>query len=258
VIEFLCPNGHRIRCQPEHAGRAARCPRCGVRFRVPDPADSDVSEAAGISDPGISRPDFSDSESTSKKLPTAGEPQEPQIEFLCPNGHRLHGPVSLQGRPGECPECGSRFRIPNYEEISAEEEAASEIGLGHINGRESTVGHWSDAALSAVGPSPARSPASEGAQTAISGRGAASQAMASLVARLWDARPKGATLELVLRDGATIVPEQFLKKLSQQSRQGVFSMKEADGNMALVAVAWDAVARAALRGLKELPKDLAE
>ncbi len=44
--------------------------------------------------------------------------KEPQIEFLCPNGHHLHGPASLQGRPGECPECGSRFRIPVVDELA--------------------------------------------------------------------------------------------------------------------------------------------
>jgi len=39
-----------------------------------------------------------------------------QIEFLCPNGHLLHGPAQLQGRPAECPECGLKFVIPTYSE----------------------------------------------------------------------------------------------------------------------------------------------
>ena len=64
--------------------------------------------------------------------------------------------------------------------------------------------------------------------------------------------------ELRLRDGETVVPHEFLKKLSQQNHQGVFAVKETNGRLSLVAVAWDAVATATLRGLSELPKGLAD
>jgi hypothetical protein len=204
---------------------------------VPDPAEPEVSEAVG-SDSGVSRPEFTDSEASSRKLPAIGgvEPKERPIEFLCPSGHRLHGPASLQGKPGECPECGSRFRIPTYGDVSAEEEAAREIVLGRIDDRAGS-------GLTTINPSD---------------RGVPGQAMAALFTRLWDTRPDGATVELRLRDGEAIVPYQFLKKLSQQSRQGVFAVKEPDGSVAIVVVAWDAVARATVRGLGELPKDLAD
>ena len=94
--------------------------------------------------------------------------------------------------------------------------------------------------------------------TAISGRDSAGQAMAALVAKLWDMRPTGATIELRLRDGQTVVPHEFLRKLSQQNHQGVFAVKETDGRLSVVVVTWDAVATATLRGLSELPKGLAE
>ena len=68
MIEFLCPNGHRIRCQAEQVGRAAKCPRCGVKFLVPDPNDVGVSEAVG-SDSKVLRPEFTDSGTSDKKLP---------------------------------------------------------------------------------------------------------------------------------------------------------------------------------------------
>ena len=59
MIEFLCPNGHRIRCQAEHVGRGAKCPRCGVKFLVP--AAPEVEQPSSDSDSGVSGPDFTDS-----------------------------------------------------------------------------------------------------------------------------------------------------------------------------------------------------
>ncbi|MCE5303497.1 MAG: hypothetical protein LLF97_10365 [Planctomycetaceae bacterium] len=237
MIEFLCPNGHRIRCQAAQAGRAAKCPRCGVKFIVPEPTAPNVSPAIGA-DADASGPEFMESGASSKRLPTlSGSSQkERAFEFLCPNGHRLHGPVSLQGQPGECPLCKSRFRIPTYENVSTEEEAAQDVLLGRIDDRTSS----SDLARLAT----------EHAETG--------QAMASLFVRLWDLRSDDATIEIRLRDGEAVVPYQFLKKLSQQSRQGVFTVQEPDGSTAVVVVAWHAVARVTVRGLGELPKELAD
>ena len=79
-----------------------------------------------------------------------------------------------------------------------------------------------------------------------------------LFARLWEMRPKDAAIKLYLRDGETIVPHEFLKKLSQQTRQALFTTKESDGTISLTAVAWDAVVRVTVRGLKDLPTELAD
>jgi hypothetical protein len=37
AIEVLCPNGHKIICPEDRAGRSARCPRCSEPFRIPEP-----------------------------------------------------------------------------------------------------------------------------------------------------------------------------------------------------------------------------
>ena len=259
MIEFLCPNGHKIRCPTERAGQAAKCPRCGVKFRIPDPADLDASDAFG-SDTNISRPEFTESsvdamsppkpEDVPENVPEEVSEKEPEIGFLCPNGHRLHGPASLQGRPGECPECGARFRIPNYEEPSVEEGTggiAQETDPGQIEGGDSTAIEAAENVPPDVG----------GIVSDASVRGRSGPSMADLFSRLWDARPQGTIVEIRLRNGDSVVPHQFLKKLVRQEA-GVFTVREADGTLTLTAVAWEAIAQVAIRGLKDLPEELAE
>jgi hypothetical protein len=270
VIEFLCPNGHRIRCQPDQAGRAAKCPRCGVKFRVPEPNELDVSDAVDA-DTNVSRPEFTDSGIGVKKTPAppADNQKEPQIEFLCPNGHRLHGPASLQGRAGECPDCGSRFRIPTFEDAAEEEPAVEEAEAGPTEDVAEPDAMTPEEDVQEVSPTlppPLKNhtPAIEEVtapttvSALVSGRGVAGVAMGDLFIRLWESRPKGTSVELRLCNGETIVPHQFLKQLSAQSRQGVFVVKEANGAMSVLGVAWEAVARIGVRGLHELPKEWGE
>lgn len=41
MIEFLCPNSHRIRCSDDQAGQKAKCPKCGVKFIIPEEGGPD-------------------------------------------------------------------------------------------------------------------------------------------------------------------------------------------------------------------------
>ncbi|MEN6449631.1 MAG: hypothetical protein ABFC96_03985 [Thermoguttaceae bacterium] len=250
MIEFLCPNGHRIRCPAEQAGRAAKCPRCGIKFRVPDAAETDISEASGS---GVSHPEFTDSDVVGKRPPalTGGSQKEPQIEFLCPNGHRLFGPAALQGRAGECPECGSRFRIPTYEDASSTETPPdSSAGQGTAA---------TDAPPTRLPSHPARlmPVLATAAGSTIAAAELPSPSMAALFARLWDSKPAGAAVEVWLGD-QPVVPELFLKRLSQESHLAVFAVKEADGRWSIVATPWQQIVRATIRGIQELPKELAD
>jgi hypothetical protein len=228
-----------------------------VELDLPGAADSDSS---------VSPLDFADLGITEQGPSTLENamPKEPQIEFLCPTGHRLHGPASLQGRPGECPECGSRFRIPSYEDISVEEQPEQELSLGRADGSEGSdtrapvaTQQWLPPELPSECAPPdekllptTSSPLAPDASTP-------GQTMAALFVRLWRLRREAMTVELRLRDGEIIIPDQFLEKLSQPSH-GVFAVKEADGSTSLVAVAWESVGRATLRGLSEVPGELAD
>jgi DNA-directed RNA polymerase subunit RPC12/RpoP len=231
VIEFLCPNGHRIRCGAEQAGRAAKCPRCGVKFRVPDAADLAPSEAIG-SEPGVSPAELTDSGISDRKSPSSivRAEREPPIEFLCPNGHRLFGAASLQGKVGKCPECGSRFRIPVRGETPAPDEPAA--------------------------PRPP-APASTAPSAAAALAQAPHAASAELLERLWNAAPSGRTVEIHLRDGTKLSPERFLRNASTPG-YAMFVAREPDGTMTLTAVAWEAIARVVVGGLNELPPSLAD
>jgi hypothetical protein len=277
VIEFLCPNGHKIRCKDDQSGRAAKCPRCGVKFCVPDSMASGPPEVAEF-DSSSSLFDWANLGMVEPELPAAesAAPKEPQFEFLCPNGHRLHGPLSLQGRPGACPECNSRFRIPSYDDISAEEQPEGEISLGRVDGSEGSDARKRTAtspsqppelpaqprsAETGLSPLPQEAKLVEEVLKAVSpiaiDADSAGQTMAALFLRLWRLRNGAATVELLLHDGQMIVPDQFLEKLSQPGH-GVFAVKEQDGTMSLVALAWESITRATLRGLSEVPKELAD
>ena len=43
MIEFLCPNNHKIRCSDDRAGQEAKCPKCGVKFLIPSNGTSERS-----------------------------------------------------------------------------------------------------------------------------------------------------------------------------------------------------------------------
>lgn len=48
VIEFLCPNNHKIRCSDDQAGQRAKCPKCGVKFLIPTDGHSESTKAEQV------------------------------------------------------------------------------------------------------------------------------------------------------------------------------------------------------------------
>lgn len=45
VLQFLCPNGHKVHCSEERAGQPAKCPRCGIKFRIPSIEELQLTDA---------------------------------------------------------------------------------------------------------------------------------------------------------------------------------------------------------------------
>jgi len=247
-------------------GRAARCPQCGVRFRVPDPAQAEPEAAlapGGVMPPprAVSAPPLP---SSVRRGPPSGEQI---IEFLCPNGHRLHGPASLQGRPGECPECGCRFRVPSYEKVAEDEPLGEGISAGRADHRrdssETVLGAASPGAAS--GPGSARNaadalalgvPYAPGA-TAPDGAArpapeAAGHPLAVVVSRLWPAKPPGAAVELHLRGGEVVAVEELVSP-DWQLPYAAFAVRQPDGKFRLIVLAWDVVERVVIGGVEKLP-----
>ena len=193
--------------------------------------------------------------------PQARPQKEPQIEFLCPNGHHLHGPASLQGRPGACPECGSRFRIPVIDEAQEEsppeeiELPASAIGGDETGSATAKLRHAKAADAAASSLRNAVETPSGRSHLAVAGRQSAAppiHPLAELVAQLWATKGEQAKVELRLAGGDSLAAESFVKGLSRGS-YGVFGVKAEDGNWTLTVVRWDTVERVVVKGLKDLP-----
>jgi hypothetical protein len=185
------------------------------------------------------------------------------IEFLCPNGHRLNGPVSLQGRPGECPECGSRFRVPSYGDDLSDEEPLDEqqISRGHIGGgSDSKVGQ---AAADGDRHSPATEPGYSlnledlgDAASRDAAQTAGAHPWLSVFPQLWVQKSlSGGIVEIDLTDGNTIVPERFARAVSERAH-AVFAVKDSNGTLTITAVPWESIVRVQVRGLRKLPDDL--
>jgi len=270
VLEFLCPKGHKIRCPEERAGQAARCPKCGVKFLIPDPSESRLSETPGTSSatPGGS----------GSGVRSGTGPAKDQIAFLCPNGHLLHGPRRLQGHAGQCPECGSKFRIPTYDEPA--ETAQLPEGQQRPDAREEkpqepeirvTLEPTADSAVNLADnlvhyeqlPPVSRQSGERilvALQSESSGRLARPKeaiALYDLFCRLWTSKAEGALMEVRLNNGERLLPQRFAKGMSRGSH-AVFGLKESDGTFSVAAVAWESICQIVLRQLPEskLPEEL--
>jgi hypothetical protein len=189
------------------------------------------------------------------------------IVFLCPNGHRLNGPSSLEGKPGQCPHCGVKFRVPSrddpLEEDEQQEQPLAPPGSGtsiqaldtvqELPGEDSAWNLPLDHLPNAGSP-PSLAPVGPGSGLG-SGIGGRSSPMAEAFLRLWNERDRGCVIELHLADGQVLVPEKFSRESSRRG-YGVFAIKDPDGTYTVTAIPWDGMARITMRHLGKLPRKL--
>lgn len=230
MITFNCPNGHSLSCPEDRAGQSAMCPRCGVRITVPSAGQREreqnsVATVAARSD--------SDSSPSSNAAGT----DDGLIVFLCPNGHKLNGPATLQGRPGQCPHCKARFIIPNYNDVEEIDEFASDVE------------HLEEIAEPELEQD--EEPAPEPVTHVPPPVGDLSL-LATYVDWLWERRDANCVLELFLEDGNILRPELYSPELSDREF-GVFCVQDDIGTYTMNIVRWSKVARLLMRNMRDIP-----
>lgn len=263
VIKFTCPEGHPLTCSDKQAGKSAKCPKCGSGFVVPDESlDSDGAD--------YESDDYSDAiaeviaaDSGPLDVPISDQPPTgDSIAFLCPNGHRLNGPKSLQGRPGQCPHCGEKFKIPDYDEEEA--EAGDSIPVGtivddddiDIEDLEQIEQYSEDGGLGTPTFPTSKIPIAEAVDVPQPppppGNG---HPLAQLFTQLWSKKEKGCVVEIYLEQGELFPAEHYSIDMSRQSH-GVFATKEDDGSFTVTTIPWESIHRIGIRKLKALPAGL--
>jgi len=270
MIKFLCPNGHPLSAPENLAGKSGKCPKCGTAFLVPLPEaaadDGERSPPGPGSAPSVGTSDASGAgDSQNPAMPAMGSGKGKAVTgevfvFLCPNGHKLNGPPSLKGKPGQCPHCGAKFHIPADDDLElpdedvptgeAEEEEIPDgepdedgggFDFGGFGGpREEEEEEFIEAV---VEDAPVEPPPSGPA------------GLGYIVSRLWEQRTEGTELEIFLTEGEIVAPDEFSEVLSS-SDYGVFAIQEDDGTFALTVIPWGAVRRVGMRKLDDLPPQL--
>ena len=266
AIQFKCPQGHKLSAADSKAGKSGKCPACGEAFVIPDPGSGGRLSDSGVSDSDVSMFEETDSSPT---LLAAAAPDQTAAEesaaddpnlivFLCPNGHKLNGPKSLQGRPGQCPHCGAKFRIPNYDEDEEPDgegrddtQIDDDIPVGTLLDDDEEIAEGIAEGIIDEDV-PLGDPIAPQDATVVT---SAVHPMARLFDRLWREKSNGAVVELHLHDAGTVVPDRYAADLSQHAH-GVFSVRGQDGSYTITAIAWDAVTKVSVRGVKQLPQDL--
>lgn len=278
TLKFTCPNSHPISCDDGLSGRPAKCPRCGVKFVVPAPGQERAEPLSARSQAAADVAATTDTEGG-----TATATRTDVIVFLCPNGHKLNGPASLQGKPGKCPHCGERFRIPSYDETEAEQDEQvdeDEIRQGEVVGDDEVVDVRDLEQIEIVDDAPSDAPnfdmiappesVPDFQQGYVDDQAivaeevpdadmvadylpamAGGNGLADIFAMLWQHREYGGRIEMQLKEGELLTPDFYAPELSAGSH-GVFAVKGKDGTFTITSIPWDAVLRVSLRKTEDL------
>lgn len=246
VIKFACPNGHPLSCPREMIGKPGKCPKCEAKFVVPDvPEEEPAEESKPAADPA---------------------PGPGLIVFLCPNGHRLNGPASLQGKPGKCPHCGAKFVIPREDEMPEEEEGEEppEVVRSQRASDSAVIDPRDMEQLEEVEEFPEDaedveelSPEDVVDEEVLPPPPPGSHPLGTIFPRLWRFKTQERDVQIHLASGEVLSPALFCRDLSYKEF-GVFAVQNDDGTFTVTTVPWHQVTRVALRQVTELPEEMFE
>ena len=270
ALNFTCPKGHTISCDESFSGKPAKCPQCSVKFVVPPPGQKRADPLPKKEKAAAGKSDGADTNSK--------EPKEDEIVFLCPNGHKLNGPSRLQGKAGQCPECGAKFRIPIYEESTEDDtdiEDVDEVLVGEVvdDDEEFDAEDFEEIEIvdddveleefsdedydysESDSDMPADAAPVMDFVPALPDFTEGGHALSGIFQLLWQQRHYGGGIEMQLAEGELLIPDYFSPELSQATH-GVFATAGKDGTYTIVSVPWDSVLRVTLRKTEELPPGL--
>lgn len=270
MIKFLCPNGHQLSAPDNLAGKSGKCPKCSTAFMVPtleelaqadvgaaeDPAAADLNPPG--SEPAAGQPPAEKS-GVGKAAAAAGNSgvvggsrigegsstgQASNVfVFLCPNGHKLNGPPSLKGKPGQCPHCGARFVIPEDDEVPPDDDISGgfqdedDIPAGEAVEDDMSV---PEAEVEVEEAEPDPEPIPPGVHS-----------LGYIVGRLWDHKSETTELEIFLSEGEILSPDHYAEILSTGD-YGVFAHREAEDDYSLTVIPWSSIRRVDLRKVPRL------
>jgi hypothetical protein len=200
-------------------------------------------------DDGLPRVEDLDASHSNAPQAKAEEKGDDKFDFLCPNGHKLHGRSSLQGRPGQCPHCNARFLIPapcDDEDGGASAEDPRDFPAIDVHGEDGDEGSFAtaEAVVFSIHDEPPPAPVSVSCHP-----------LAQIIRKLWAETRGAGVLELLLDDGVSLLAESFSAELSQHEF-GVFAVRGETKTQSVTIVPWDSINRATLLNLADLPSDL--
>jgi DNA-directed RNA polymerase subunit RPC12/RpoP len=224
TIVFLCPNGHRLNSPANMAGRPGKCPHCGVKFLVPS-REGPSNEESGAKGEELPKKELSDGTTTVEGSPAPApalestESNEPSQEFIA-DIEVVNPPTAEDELP-----------IIDMEEVIEPDSSRPATPVAGHGGNGTGGGD-------ALGRAPP-------------GTDFGLHPMAELMLSLWSYRAPGTAVEVRLVDGEVLMPDGYAQELSRRSHC-LLAIRQPDGTHTLTAVAWDAVARVSVRGVKSL------
>lgn len=215
-VVFHCGNGHRIVAPVKNVGMTGVCSTCQTPVRVP------AVEPGGVEPTG--------------EMP--GSPAVTRILDAGGGGRGSAAPAPTPGRVAGAPPAGPP--------VDHDPLAPVESGPAGAAGEWGFFGGTAPVAEAAVAAGASWSEPQGDEGFAADG----DNPTAVLLSRLWEEQQHGGLVQVHLKDGGLILPQEYAARWSQGTH-AVFASSEADGSITLTAVAWDAIQKIVVRNLKD-------